>query len=44
MTWAEGHNTNILGTIPVFSLIWLISLQPVCGGGKMLGWIKEVIE
>ena len=35
LAWAvgrllEGHKTNINATIPLFSLIWLISLQPVC--------------
>ena len=30
---------NTIATIPLFSLIWLISLQPVCGV-EMVGWIK----
>ena len=34
-----GHKTNIIATIVLFSLIWLISLQPVCGV-EMVGWIK----
>ena len=40
MAWAVGGTkTNIIATIPLFSLIWLISLQPVCGV-EMVGWIK----
>ena len=35
----ERHKTNIIATIPLFSLIWLISLQPVCGV-EIVGWIK----
>ena len=35
----EVHKTNIIATIPLFSLIWLISLQPVCGV-EMVVWIK----
>ena len=35
----EGHKTNIIATIPLSSLIWLISVQPVCGV-EMVGWIK----
>ena len=39
MAWAEGHKTNTITTIHLFSLIWHISLQPECGV-EMLGWIK----
>ena len=35
----EGHKTNIIATIPLFSLIWIISLQTVCEV-EMVGWIK----
>ena len=35
----EGHKTNIIATIFLFSLIWLISLQPVYGV-EIVGWIK----
>ena len=44
-TQIKAPNTYDLGcwrdiaTIPLFSLIWLISLQPVCGV-EMVGWIK----
>ena len=38
-TYGLGCWTNIIATIPLFSLIWLISLQPVCGV-KRVGLIK----
>ena len=40
----EGHKTNIIATIPLFSLIWLISLQPVCGVEMLRAGLREVIE
>ena len=35
----EEHKTNIIATIPLFSFVWLISLQQVCGV-EMVCWIK----